>query len=142
MELNPIKAISVELERLVIEHGSAVIQEKHIALLKEQLALLSEKFSVLELENQKLATENAELKIKIQIYEDSNKPSFHNNLYWLPNDENAYCPSCYGKDKKLVPMIIYDYQASEFQSTKRFRCATFPACKYHTDIAPHPKIKK
>lgn len=149
MELNPIKAISAELERLVIEHGSAVIQEKHIALLKEQLALLSDKFSTLESEKdkiytelQKLVTENTELKKKIQIYEDSNKPFFHANLLWLPNELNPYCPSCYGKNKNLVPMVIYNYQASELQTTKRFRCATFPECKFHTDIVPHPKKQK
>jgi hypothetical protein len=139
MELNPIKAISAELERLVIEHGSAVIQEKHIALLKEQLTLLSEKFSTLDLENQKLVTDNAELKKKIQIYEDSNKPIFHNNFFWLPNNETVYCPSCYGKDKNLVPMVTYDYQATEFHTTKRFRC---PVCKFHTDKMPHPNLNK
>jgi hypothetical protein len=62
--LNPFKAI----EELINEHGSAVIQGKHIAFLKEQLSILKEQFFLsekrlgealsritqLEAENQKL----------------------------------------------------------------------------------------
>ncbi len=80
MELNPIKLISAELERLVIEHGSAVVQEKHIALFRDQLALADKSITKLEseittLKDQlkdsqttiaQLTKENAELKQKIQ----------------------------------------------------------------------------
>ncbi len=80
---NPITALSDLFGKLVIEHGSAVIQEKHIALFKDELAILTQKFSLLEAENETLKTENQnlknennELKKKIQIYE---KPT-HENL--------------------------------------------------------------
>lgn len=70
------------LEKLITEHGSAVIQEKHIALLREQLsilkdqlAILDKKLTMLESENEKLksqgqalAEENDKLRQKIQEY--------------------------------------------------------------------------
>lgn len=84
---NPITALSDLFSKLVIEHGSAVIQEKHIALFKDELAILKDKFAILaaenqqlKTENQNLKTENTQLKKKIQIYE---KPT-HDNLL----DEN------------------------------------------------------
>jgi len=72
MKLNPFDAI----EKLIIEHGSSVIQSKHIALLKDELSILKEKFSVLttenaslKVENQNLKQETINLKKKIQKYE-------------------------------------------------------------------------
>ena len=90
MKANPITAISDLLNKLVIEHGSAVIQEKHIALLKEQAGILEKKVASLESENttlkrevtdlkdrnQKLSDENTALKQVVHDYEksDSDKP--------------------------------------------------------------------
>lgn len=80
---NPITALSDLFSKLVIEHGSAVIQEKQIALFKDELAILGRKLSEsdlriqqLETENQNLKYENEQLKKKIQTHE---KPT-HNNL--------------------------------------------------------------
>lgn len=55
---NPITTLSDLFSKFIVEHGSAVVQEKHIALLKEQFALL-------EKENTSLKTENKDLKHKI-----------------------------------------------------------------------------
>ncbi len=66
MESNPIKALSDLLGKLVIEHGSAVIQEKQVSLLKEQ-------FSILERENSKLLAEKAELQSENQVLETENE---------------------------------------------------------------------
>ena len=78
MNPNPIKALSDLFGKLVIEHGSAVIQEKHIALLKEQFSLLEKENANLKAQNQALETEkqnfkieNINLKKKIQLYEKS-----------------------------------------------------------------------
>jgi ATP-dependent 26S proteasome regulatory subunit len=78
MKSNPITALSDLFGKLVIEHGSAVIQEKHIALLKEQFTLLEKentnlksKIQILETENQNLKEKNGILTKKIQIYEKS-----------------------------------------------------------------------
>lgn len=90
MNANPIKALSNLFSKLVIEHGSAVIQEKHIALLKEQFLLLEKENTELKAQKQILATENRHLKadneklaIKIQTLEKLS--SGHNNP--LDNDK-------------------------------------------------------
>lgn len=75
---NPITALSDLFGKLIIEHGSAIIQEKHIALFKDELMILGKKLTEsdsrieqLESENQNLKTENTILKKKIQSYEKS-----------------------------------------------------------------------
>ena len=76
--MNPITKLSDLFEKLVIEHGSAVIQEKHIAFLKEQFSMLEKENAelrarkqVLETENENLKNENINLRKKIQDYEKS-----------------------------------------------------------------------
>jgi FtsZ-binding cell division protein ZapB len=78
-----LKTLFDPLEKLIIEHGSAVIQEKHIALLKTQFSILEKenamltlksqdfesKVSILEAENQNLKLENATKDEKIEILE-------------------------------------------------------------------------
>jgi hypothetical protein len=66
---NPFKA----LEELINEHGSAVIQGKHIALLKDQIAILKEQFLLMEghlgealSRVTELETENKNLKLKTE----------------------------------------------------------------------------
>lgn len=79
MKSNPIAALSDLFGKLVVEHGSAVVQEKHIALLKEQFAILERentklnvrleksesKNQILKTENKNLKKENIQLKKKI-----------------------------------------------------------------------------
>lgn len=67
--LNPFKA----LEELINEHGSAVIQGKHIALLKDQISILKEQFLLTEKRLSEalsriteLETENKNLKVKTE----------------------------------------------------------------------------
>lgn len=78
MDTNPVKKLSSLFEKLIIEHGSAVVQEKHIALLKEQLSIFDREYSKLmaknkslETENKALKNENINLKKKIDFYEKS-----------------------------------------------------------------------
>lgn len=81
--------------KLVVEHGSAEVQSKHIALFKDQLALADKKISELETENatlksqlnnsemtiQKLASEHEKLRSEIQEYEKpTNKTSHADHL--------------------------------------------------------------
>jgi hypothetical protein len=80
MNLNPITAISEQLQKLITEHGSATILRDHLALFKDQVALLEKKEASLESENAILRAENDELKKKIQKYEKHT----HDNLL----DEN------------------------------------------------------
>lgn len=69
--MNPITALSDLLSKLVIERGSAVIQEKQIALLNTQFTILARendelksKNHILETENQNLKQENKYLKLE------------------------------------------------------------------------------
>jgi len=62
MTLNPFAAI----EKLIIEHGSAVVQEKHISLFRDQLIASDKKAALLEAENAILKKENADLKTKVE----------------------------------------------------------------------------
>jgi regulator of replication initiation timing len=112
MKLNPFDAI----EKLIIEHGSSVIQSKHIALLKDELAILKEKFSVLTNENETLKTENQnqkiiidELKKKNQVYEQTKEKLSHNTSFkmqWgcllFAGDNRLYCPSCFHTNGKKI----------------------------------------
>jgi protein-arginine kinase activator protein McsA len=54
MSLNPITALSEQLQKLINEHGSAAILRDHLALFKDQVLLL-------EKENTRLITENVDL---------------------------------------------------------------------------------
>ena len=114
--MNPFDILFSPIEKLITEHGSAVIQSKHIALLKEQLTILKEKFSVLTNENEKLKTENKNQKIiidklgeKIQVYEQTKQNLLHNvsfKMQWgcllFPGDNRLYCPSCFHTNGKKI----------------------------------------
>ena len=77
--MNPLKALLGPLERLITEHGSAVVQGKHIALLKDQIVILERENAILrqkvidlaaekvilKTDNQNLKIHNAELTVKI-----------------------------------------------------------------------------
>ena len=56
------------LEKLITEHGSAVIQERHIFLLKSELTVLEKRIAELE-------TENTAMKAKVEITETKLKDS-------------------------------------------------------------------
>lgn len=150
MSSNPIKIISGLFEKLIVEHGSAVVQGKHIALLKEQFSLLGKENSTLKSDNevlksklQNLEKENIELKQKIQLHNETPKPFFHANLLWLQNDPNPYCPACYGSDNKLVHMAtiqIQDIINDDIIHKDVFMCSTSPKCKNVAEISKNPKL--
>lgn len=96
--------------KLIVEHGSAEVQAKHIALFKDQLAMAEKKTALLESENTILKTENEKLKSdfkesqkeneilrsKIQKYEQPTEQTTHDNpleetksriLYWLSKNK-------------------------------------------------------
>lgn len=83
MALNPITALSEQLQKLINEHGSAAILRDHLALFKDKVVLLEQKAASLESENvilkakldnsesdfNKSQKDNEELRSKIQQYE-------------------------------------------------------------------------
>jgi len=84
MTLNPIVALSYQLQKLINEHGSASTLREHLTLfrdhvinLEKKLAISESENAVLEIENSRLKSEaqnlkekNAELSNKIQNYEN------------------------------------------------------------------------
>jgi hypothetical protein len=85
-----ITALFAPIEKLITEHGSAVVQEKHIALLKEQFSILERENTKLntrleksESENKGLKTENKNLKneiIQLKKKIETHEKSTHNIL--------------------------------------------------------------
>lgn len=93
-------------EKLINEHGSAVILKERIALAKDKFSALEQKLSDAELELKKFKTENERLCLdlkeaqeKILNLEDQ-LVKFHGNalslkygVYWDKNG-NPFCPKC------------------------------------------------
>lgn len=64
--------------KLIVEHGSAVVQEKHLTFFRDQLAAADKKSLILETENaelkatiNQLTKDNEELRDKIQIHDQT-----------------------------------------------------------------------
>jgi hypothetical protein len=65
MTKNPLMLLLEPLEKLIIEHGSAIIQTKHIALLKEQVVLFEKK--IIDLEAKLVVSGNRESEFQTKI---------------------------------------------------------------------------
>lgn len=96
MKSDPIKGLSDVLGKLVVEHGSAVIQEKHISLLKEQ-------FAILERENEALKKEIMQLKKRIKSDE---QPLDNNLLHEIEIKVLLYLSSNSGRDTKQISKAL------------------------------------
>jgi predicted RNase H-like nuclease (RuvC/YqgF family) len=103
MKSDPIKALSDVLGKLVVEHGSATVQEKHISLLKEQ-------FSILERENSKLLKENEALKKEImqlkKIIQSDEQPLDDNLLHEIEIKVLLYLSSNSGRNTKQISKAL------------------------------------
>ena len=121
-----------EIERLINEHGSAVILKERLTLASEQYAALEKKVSELQAENERLRLDCEECQKQQRALDEklshlSSHSSISYKMKWgcvlFENDETLYCPSCFfGKNKK-VP-------TSRINSSSRF-CSV---CK--TQIPP------
>jgi predicted RNase H-like nuclease (RuvC/YqgF family) len=96
MKSDPIKGLSDVLGKLVVEHGSAVIQEKHISLLKEQ-------FAILERENEALKKEIMQLKKRIKSDE---QPLDNNLLHEIEIKVLLYLSSNSGRNTKQISKAL------------------------------------
>lgn len=89
MTLNPITALSEQLQKLINERGSAAILRDHLALFKDQVVILEKKATLLESENAILKTENAELKAKTeQLTKDNDELKKKIQIYDNPAHDN------------------------------------------------------
>lgn len=138
MKSNPITALSDLFGKLVIEHGSAVVQEKHIALLKEQFAVLERENTklntrleksesdnkVLKTENKTLKKENIQLKKKIE--------SIQENLLDKEQILILQCLATLSSDKVMpvssivltcnLPKKIVNYHLVELEENSMIEC--------------------
>jgi len=81
----------------------------------------------LQKENLDLKKENQEIQKRL---DDKNlKTIFHENLLWLMDDNDPYCPVCYDSGHKLIHMHIFPQE---------FKC---PICLHWTYIHQHPVNK-
>jgi hypothetical protein len=98
--------------RLIVEHGSSEILEKHLSLIKDEFAklereaaLLESEIIVLRRENTSLQTKNANLEkenARLQERLDSIENTSHSEplfMQWgcfkFPPDTRLYCPACF-----------------------------------------------
>ncbi len=127
-----ITSLFAPIEKLITEHGSAVIQEKHIALLKEQLTLLKEKFSVLESENETLKTENQNLKTDNEQLKKKTE-EYKNTLHKKPPKKEYVCPRCHEPAFRLIKQLPHpnDFFANNGVKVRLHRCEK---CHYEETI--------
>jgi len=92
------------IEKLINEHGSAVILKERIALANDQYSVLEQRLSASEFREKQLKSENSSIhldleKAQIQIKNLENQLTHNNALvlkygvYW-DKDRNPYCPKC------------------------------------------------
>jgi hypothetical protein len=91
--------ILADLEKLVIEHGSAVIQEKHIALLKDKIGGLEKEQIRLEKANAKLVEDLAEANRKLERHTTPSEYVDWKGVLIKRQagggySETPYCPTC------------------------------------------------
>jgi tRNA(Ile2) C34 agmatinyltransferase TiaS len=96
---NPLRTLLDEFEKLVVEHGSAVVQAKHIALLRDEVARLERGTESLKEENAKLAAEISDVKVQLEKHTVPADCYLWKGVHIkrLPGGgyaESAYCPTC------------------------------------------------
>jgi DNA repair exonuclease SbcCD ATPase subunit len=93
-------------EKLINEHGSAVILKERIALADEKYAILEKKVSVLEAENNRLKLDNEESHkqrraLEEKLSQNNNPLRFDEKTGTLINavDNLRYCAKCTANNK-------------------------------------------
>ena len=88
-------------EKLIVEHGSSVVQGKWIDLLKARLVEIEKDYGNLQKENSRLLEENADLLSQIESYRASEKyterlgAAFKMDTEGGYTSETVYCPVCH-----------------------------------------------
>ncbi len=97
-----------EIERLITEHGSAVILKERNSLLRDQLDMLKSEFTKLERENAQLKRRNAELERELAASKQSEQFVEENGALFKRRPgggyHNAvYCPKCHQSASPFPP---------------------------------------
>jgi hypothetical protein len=120
------------IEKLITEHGSAVILRERIALANDKYSALQSENSTLKSQNAIFKSENEALKLDNEKFHKQRQDDLHSKntpaykmVYGcmkFEGDNNLYCPGCFHNKNKKVP--------TSRKGTKYQFCA---ACK--TDIS-------
>jgi hypothetical protein len=89
------------LDKLITEHGSAAILDKHLAFVREQALTLEKKVAGLEQENSRLKNRVSELETEISANTKSEEYVEHHGALFKRKPSGGYhsavyCPSCRG----------------------------------------------
>jgi len=92
-----------KFEKLIIEHGSAVVRADHIALLREELTGTEKQIAKLESDNAVLADDNRKLRKRLAA---ELRLSWESPYYWRVNEDETkdgpFCQYCVDNDGKTV----------------------------------------
>jgi hypothetical protein len=105
-----------QLQKLIVEHGSATVRGDHIALLREQREALEKKVAALESENRQLKEEVSKLTRKLEAACTPDEFIKYRGVFFrrLPSGEieNAvYCLKCKGPMFSLRGSVPYQCSA-------------------------------
>lgn len=96
-------------EKLIVEHGSSVVQGKWIDLLKARLVEIEKDYGNLQKENSRLLEENTDLLRQVKSYKASEEyteyfgAAFKVKREGCYTSETVYCPNCH---KVMSPSIM------------------------------------
>lgn len=130
------RKVAAELFKIIsltnqLQSENADLQAENFKLQKESMEL-NHKFFELKKENQELQ----------QKLNDKNlKTIFHENLLWLSDDPNPYCPACHESENKQIHMVksqYHDIVNNKVIYKPAYKC---PKCKYMAKIVNHPKME-
>ena len=112
-------------EKLINEHGSAVIQEKHIKLLQEQFSILKEKISTLESQNKILESDNTKLTKEKDALQKENK-QLKDEIDQIQKEQRNNpmdkCPFCGHQQGKLIEIKPHEICGDLGIKVRYYKC--------------------
>lgn len=93
MNINPIKLLSEQLEKLINEHGSSTILRERLESLRDDIQRLQQKNVALEAESAKIKEENTKLLKDLEKYRESEKFTQERGALWRINPDGTYSES-------------------------------------------------
>ena len=102
-----------EIEKLINEHGSAVILKERLVLANDKYSALEKKAADLQTENERLKSDNIHLRQEVQRRDDivQREESYRHlldgsRMKWgcllFAGDSKLYCPSCFHKNGRKI----------------------------------------
>ena len=127
MTLNPITALSEQIQKLINEHGSATILRDHLAMFKDQVVLLEKK-------NADLTSENAILKSKIQVLERKQQDLVEENETFRReiqrHDQSAQCNPL-DEIKEKILLLLSEHQELSTKSMAKKLSMKLQEIEFH-----------